>query len=90
MLMGQCEIVEPDLAHELEVARQRIIEVRVVGNQIAVADVQRWPQHADVIEQLDRRAHVLLHDLVELDDAVGGVGRHRQLALVGGLHCALQ
>ena len=48
-----------------------------------MTDVEGRAQHPELVEQLDRRPAVLAHGLVELDDAVRGVRRHRQPQLVG-------
>ena len=55
----------------------RVVEVGVVRDEVAVPDVEGRTQHAKGIQQLDRRLHVLFDDLVELNDAVGRVRRHR-------------
>jgi hypothetical protein len=77
-------------AHQLEIAVHRIVQVRVVRDEIAVADIKGGAEYAELVQQLDRRLHVLFHDLVELDDAVGGMRRHWQLQRVCGAHGVLQ
>ncbi len=76
--------------HQLEVARAGVVEQRVVGDEVAVADVERRPQHADAVEQLDRRHAVLAHDVVEFEHVVRGVRRHRQLQGIRRLARAAQ
>jgi uncharacterized protein YgbK (DUF1537 family) len=90
MLIGQCDTLAPARTHQLEIAVRRIVQVRVVGDEVAVADVEGGAQHAELVQELDRRLHVLFDYLVELDDAVGGMRRHRQLELVRGAHGVLQ
>jgi len=70
-------------AHQFEVAGPGIIQVGVVGDEITVPMFQRRTQHADLVEELDRRHLVLADNIVEFQHAIGRVGRHRHFQIVG-------
>ncbi len=47
-----------------------------------MADIERRPQHADLVQELDRRHQVLAHDVVKFEHAVSRVRRHRNAEFV--------
>src|SRR5262249_45245529 len=72
-------------AHEFEIARQRVVEIGIVSDEIAVADIERRPQQAKIVEKFYRGLHVLAHGVVKFEYTIGGVRRYRQFAFVGSL-----
>src|SRR5258708_17863364 len=69
-------------AHQRQIASAGIVQVGVIGDEIAVADIQGGTEHADLVEKFDRRHLMFANDVVKFQDAVSGVGRHRNLEFV--------
>jgi hypothetical protein len=57
------------------------VDPRVVVEEDAVPDHRVGPEGAEVVEPADRRPAGAAHDLLELDDALGGVDLDRLAAL---------
>ena len=69
-------------AHDLQVVRSGIARERVVGREVAMADVQLVGHQPDVAQQLDRGHLVLADDVEHLVDVVGGMDGDRQVAFL--------
>ena len=78
------------VAQPLEVVGVRVVDLRMVVQEDAMADDEVGPQHADRVEPFDGRLAVAMDHLVELDDGLAGMGLHRQAAPSGLLQRLLE